>query len=540
MKELGLYNPAWPLSASGVEASGEIYYNATPEKLIEHSVRAHEGVLTDTGALAIRTGTFTGRSPKDKFCVEDDRTRDEVDWNAVNQRFPEEKFRALREEVRAHLGELDKVYVMDVFAGADPDYRLRVRVIAEFPWSAQFAHNMFLRPTAEELEGFTPDWTIYCAPTYKANPDEHGTRARNFSILSFGERQILIGGSGYTGEIKKGIFTVMNFLLPVEHDVLPMHCSANEGSDGKTAIFFGLSGTGKTTLSADPERALIGDDEHGWDHKGVFNFEGGCYAKTINLSEENEPDIYRAIRHGAILENVVFNFRTRAVDFSADTLTENTRVSYPIDHIANAKPESRGGHPANIFLLTCDAFGVLPPIARLTKEQAMYHFISGYTAKVAGTEAGVKEPAATFSACFGAPFLPLHPARYATLLGRQVDAHEVDVWLVNTGWTGGPYGTGKRISLRYTRAMVRAALAGKLTPESTEWREDERFGFRVPNEVPGVPFELLDVRSTWASKEAYDRQAARLVELFTRNFEKYADETPAAIREAGPRPLATS
>ncbi len=537
MKETGPRNPAAPIDLNGVAATGTVYYNATPEKLVEHSVRAHEGALADSGALAIRTGTFTGRSPKDKFCVEDDVTRDEVDWNNFNQRFPEEKFAPLREEVREHLAGQEQLYVMDVFAGADPAYRLSVRVIAEFPWSAQFAHNMFLRPTAEELETFEADWTIYCAPTFKATPEVHGTRQGNFSIISFGESQILIGGSGYTGEIKKGIFTVLNFLLPVKHGVLPMHCSANEGPDGATSIFFGLSGTGKTTLSADPERALIGDDEHGWDDHGVFNFEGGCYAKTIDLTEDKEPDIFRAIRHGAILENIIFKPGTRTVDFAADTLTENTRVSYPIHHIANAKEVSRGGHPRNIFFLTCDAFGVLPPISRLTKEQAMYHFISGYTAKVAGTEAGVKEPTATFSACFGAPFLPLHPARYATLLGEQIDRHGVDVWLVNTGWSGGAYGRGQRISLKYTRAMVRAALAGELGRDATTWSPDERFGVLVPAAVPGVPSQLLDVRNTWEKGEAFDAQSRRLVELFKKNFERFAAETPEEIKAAGPEYL---
>ncbi len=535
MKETGTRNPAAPIADDGIAATGTIYYNATPEKLIEHSVRAHEGILADNGALAIRTGTFTGRSPKDKFCVEDAQTRDEVDWNNFNQPFAEDKFAPLRAEVREHLGQQAKLYVMDVFAGADPAYRLKVRVIAEFPWSAQFAHNMFLRPTTEELETFTADWTIYCAPTFKATPEVHGTRQANFSIISFGESQILIGGSGYTGEIKKGIFTVLNFLLPVEHGVLPMHCSANEGTDGSTSIFFGLSGTGKTTLSADPERALIGDDEHGWDDKGVFNFEGGCYAKTIDLTEDKEPDIFRAVRHGAILENIVFAEGTRTVDFTDSKLTENTRVSYPIHFIDNAKTESRGGHPRNVFFLTCDAFGVLPPIARLTKEQAMYHFISGYTAKVAGTEAGVTEPTATFSACFGAPFLPLHPARYATMLGAQIDAHGVDVWLVNTGWSGGGYGTGKRISLKYTRAMVRAALAGELGREATTWTPDERFGVLVPAAVPGVPAEILDVRSTWADGAAFDKAAEKLVSLFHKNFERFAGETPKEILAAEPK-----
>lgn len=540
MKETGPHNPAASINASGIAATGEVFYNASPEKLIEHSVASHEGILSDTGALAIRTGTFTGRSPKDKFAVEDDQTRDEIDWNNFNQPFAPEKFQSLSKDVRQHLSKQPRLYVMDLFAGADSDYRLNVRVIAEFPWSAHFANNMFLRPSKEELENFKPEWTVYCAPTFKATPESHGTRSSNFSILSFSDSQILIGGSGYTGEIKKGIFTVFNYILPVKHGVLPMHCSANEAEDGTTAIFFGLSGTGKTTLSADPERSLIGDDEHGWDQKGVFNFEGGCYAKTIDLTEDKEPDIFRAIRHGAILENIKFKPGTRTVDFSDSSLTENTRVSYPIYHIANAKAESRGGHPQNIFFLTCDAFGVLPPISRLSKEQAMYHFISGYTAKVAGTEAGISEPAATFSACFGAPFLPLHPARYAEMLGKQIDAHDVDVWLVNTGWSGGAYGTGKRINLKYTRAMVRAALAGELSDPSIQWTKDESFGLSVPQRVPGVPSELLDVRSTWADQEAYDAQAHHLLELFKRNFKRFASETSEEIKKAGPKEIVTS
>ena len=527
----GPHNPEARLAVLGFEPQGHVFFNSSPEKLIEHSIRAHEGALADSGALAIRTGTFTGRSPKDKFVVEDDFTRSEVDWNNINQPFDPKAFASLSEDVKKHLADLPRLYVMDLFAGADPDYRISVRLVAEFPWSAQFAHNMFIRPTAEELESFQPDWTILCAPTFKARPEEHQTRSKNFSILSFAERRILIGGSGYTGEIKKGIFSVLNFILPVQHGVLPMHCSANEGKDGDTAIFFGLSGTGKTTLSADPERALIGDDEHGWDDKGVFNFEGGCYAKTINLTEEKEPDIFKAIRHGAILENIHFVPGTRTVDFSDDSITENTRVSYPIHHIAGAKQPSVGGHPKNIFFLTCVAFGVLPPIAQLNKEQAMYYFISGYTAKVAGTEAGITEPQATFSACFGAPFLPLHPKRYAQMLGDQIDKHGAKVWLVNTGWSGGPYGVGQRINLRYTRAMVSAVLSGKL--DGVEMRRDPHFGLASPVQVPGVPEVLLDVRSTWKDGADYDIQAAKLLDLFARNYRRFDPATEDAWRKEG-------
>ena len=535
MTESGVRNPSAKLSDHGVTPSDQVYWNTTPEKLIEHSICKHDGALADSGALAIRTGTFTGRSPKDRFIVEDDTTRDTVDWNKINQRFKASDFSALRDKVRAHLSSRDELYVKDCVAGADPAYQLRVRLIAEMPWSAQFAHNMFLRLSDEELEAFSPEWTIYCAPTYKADPATDGTKSPNFAVISFAERQIIIGGSGYTGEIKKGIFSVLNFLLPHQHQVLSMHCSANEGDDGVTAVFFGLSGTGKTTLSADPARALIGDDEHGWDNKGVFNFEGGCYAKVIDLTEEKEPDIYRAIKHGAILENINFVKGTRTVDFSDESVTQNTRVSYPIHHIEGAKQPSRGGHPNNIFFLTCDAFGVLPPISKLTKGQAMYHFISGYTAKVAGTEAGVTEPQATFSACFGAPFLPLHPTKYAEMLGAQMEKHGVDIWLVNTGWSGGAFGTGSRIKLPYTRAMVSAVLEGKLRDGKVSYNNDNRFKLAVPTEVPGVPSDILNPRSTWADTNAYDDKAEYLAELFSRNFEQYAEQASPEIREAGPQ-----
>ncbi len=534
MTESGTRNPKASLADLGLIATGNVYWNTKPEKLVEHALCNHDGALADSGALAIRTGTFTGRSPQDRFIVEDDITRDAVDWNKINQRFEANAFYRLRDKVRGYLSVGD-VYVKDVAAGADPDYAIRVRLIAETPWSAQFAHNMFLRLDEDELRNFEADWTIFCAPNCKANPAEDGTNSSNFAIISFAERQIIIGGTGYTGEIKKGIFSVMNFLLPHEHNVLSMHCSANEGKDGVTAVFFGLSGTGKTTLSADPERALIGDDEHGWDNKGVFNFEGGCYAKVIDLTEEKEPDIFRAIKHGAILENIKFIEGTRTVDFSDESVTQNTRVSYPIYHISGCKQPSRGGHPANIFFLTADAFGVLPPISKLTKGQAMYHFISGYTAKVAGTEAGIEEPQATFSACFGAPFMPLHPTRYAEMLGRQMEDHDVDIWLVNTGWSGGAYGTGKRMKLPYTRAMVSAALDGKLSGGNIKWNDDNRFGLAIPSEVPGVPTELLDPRQAWADKDAYDAKAAHLSELFVRNFQKYASEASEEIKSAGPR-----
>lgn len=495
------------------------HWNLLPEQLIEAAVRGGHGLIADNGALCIRTGAFTGRSPRDRFIVKDDMTRDSVDWNQNNLPFEPQQFNQLRKQMLAYM-DTGEVYVQDLHACADPHYRLNIRVIAGYPWSAHFANNMFIWPDLSDLKYFEPDWHLLCAPGFTADPATDGTRQGNFAIISFAERTVIIGGTGYTGEIKKSIFSVLNFLLPEQHGVLPMHCSANVGQDGDTAIYFGLSGTGKTTLSADPRRQLIGDDEHGWSEDGVFNFEGGCYAKCIDLSEEKEPDIYRAIRHGAILENVVFHEGTRTPDYSDASVTQNTRVSYPLHHIPNVMKSSRGGHPKNVFFLTCDAFGVLPPISRLTPAQAMYHFISGYTAKVAGTEEGVNEPQATFSACFGAPFMPLHPTRYATMLGGKMHMHNVDVWLVNTGWTGGPYGIGSRINLKYTRAIIAAALHGELA--AAEYAQDPIMGLHMPQTCPGVPSDVLDPITTWPDADAYRSRAVQLAQAFVSNFEKYA------------------
>lgn len=518
--ELGIHNPR------------KVYYNATPEELIEETIKRGQGEISDTGALCIDTGEFTGRSPKDKFVVADSITENEVNWGGFNTRFDPDHFDQLEKKILAYFEGKD-VFIRDNFVCADPVYRVNVRTVTEFPWSNMFANNMFLRPTDKDAAAdLVPDWTILCAPGFMADPAVDHTRQHNFSIIDFSRKKALIGGSGYTGEIKKGIFTVLNFILPVDHKVFPMHCSANIGKDGDTAIFFGLSGTGKTTLSADPKRSLIGDDEHGWTDKGVFNFEGGCYAKTINLTKENEPEIYDAIKHGAILENIGFFPATRTVDYTDVSITENTRVSYPMYHIANAAPTSMGGHPANIFFLTCDAFGVLPPIARLTKGQAMYHFISGYTAKVAGTEAGIVEPQSTFSACFGAPFLLLHPARYAALLGEKMEQYSVNVWLINTGWTGGPYGIGSRMKLKYTRAMITAALRGQLN--NVAYHKDRFFGLNIPVSCPDVPSEILDPRNTWTDKGMYDEKAKELANKFNANFAKYADQAAQEIKDAAP------
>ncbi len=421
----------------------------------------------------------------------------------------------------------------DAYACASDQHRLNIRVVTEHPWSNQFAYNMFLRPTQEELQNFDPDWSILCAPGCKANPDTDGTRQENFAVINFTERQILIGGTGYTGEIKKGIFSVLNYILPKEHDVLSMHCSANVGQRGDTAIFFGLSGTGKTTLSADPDRNLIGDDEHGWGEEGVFNFEGGCYAKTIDLSEEKEPQIWNAIKHRAILENMHFIEGTRTPDFADSSITQNTRVSYPIYHIDNAQPNSCGGDPENIFFLTCDAFGVLPPISKLTPGQAMYHFISGYTAKVAGTEEGITEPKKAFSACFGAPFLPLHPTTYAEMLGERMRTSDVNVWLVNTGWTGGPYGIGHRIHLSHTRAMITAALEGQL--DEVDYNTHEVFGLHMVSSCPNVPSKVMNPKRTWADQVAYDQKAAQLAQSFVDNFEQYESKASDEILQAAPK-----
>lgn len=532
MKEQGDKNPKATLAELGFNNTTALW-NLSREELINKTLELGQGVLNDTGALCINTGEFTGRSPKDKFTVKDELTADAVDWNNINQPYSPEAFDALQEKLVKHLDQHSEVYVRDVFACADPTYQLNVRLVSETPWANLFADNMFLRPTAEQLASFEKEWLILCAPSFHADPAVDGTRQHNFSIINFTKKVILIGGSGYTGEIKKGIFTVLNFVLPHQRNVLSMHCSANIGKDGDTALFFGLSGTGKTTLSADPNRKLIGDDEHGWSPEGVFNFEGGCYAKCIDLTEEKEPDIYRAIKPGAILENIVFFEGTNKVNYEDVSITENTRVSYPLYHINNIAVPSVGPTPKNIFFLCYDAFGVMPPISKLTKSQAMYLFVSGYTSKVAGTEAGVTEPQTTFSACFGAAFLPLHPAKYAEKLGQKLDESGANVWLINTGMTGGVYGVGSRMSLKYTRALITAALSGDLAHQTFE--KIPVFNFEIPTACAGVPSEILNPRNTWVNAEEYDKTANELAKKFIQNFKKYEAGSSADILSAAPQ-----
>jgi phosphoenolpyruvate carboxykinase (ATP) len=535
MELTGKYGSHADLEKSiGLKNLGTQFWNLTPSELIEDSIITGEGILTDTGALAVDTGEFTGRSPKDRFIVRDEITQNEVWWGDVNIAFSPEKFDALYRRMNEFLNEKD-VYVRDVYACADESYRMNIRVITELPWSNLFAYNMFLRPTDSELQHFNPDWHVLCVPSFKADPNVDGTRQHNFAILNFTKKIILIGGTGYTGEIKKGIFSALNFILPHEKNVLSMHCSANIGEGGDTAIFFGLSGTGKTTLSSDPNRRLIGDDEHGWSKQSVFNFEGGCYAKTIDLTREREPQIYDAIRFGALLENVGFEAESSTPDYTDGSITENTRVSYPINFIDNIALPSIGGAPKNIFFLTADAFGVLPPISKLTTQQAMYHFMSGYTAKVAGTEVGITEPTTTFSAGFGAAFLPLHPAKYAKLLGEKLEGTTINVWLLNTGWSGGSYGVGSRIKLSYTRAMITAALTGKL--DEVNYEILPVFDLSFPTSCEGVPSEILNPRNTWADKEKYDATANNLASKFVANFEKFASETSPEILAAAPKVL---
>lgn len=521
------------LVQTGLRNSSSIRYQLSPDELVQDSLRIGEGVLSDTGALVISTGEFTGRSPKDKFIVKDAMTADTVHWNEFNQPISEEYYDIIRREIQQYIDNLPEVWVRDCYACADPRYRINIRVINEKPWNNLFAYNMFLRPNEEELDDFKADWTVISAPGLRLDPAVCGIRQHNASVVSFRHRTILIAGSGYTGETKKGIFTILNYILPLEKKILSMHCSANMGEKGDTAVFFGLSGTGKTTLSADPNRKLIGDDEHAWTDDNVFNFEGGCYAKTINLTEEKEPEIFHAIRPGALVENVGFFPGTRTINFDDSSITENTRVSYPLHYISNAQEPSIGQLPKNIFFLTCDAFGVLPPISKLSPGQAMYQFISGYTAKVAGTEAGVTEPKPTFSACFGAPFLPLHPGLYADMLGRKMQENKVNVWLVNTGWTGGPYGTGHRMKLSYTRSIITAALEGQLN--DVEYNADPVFGMSIPASCPGVPDNILQPRETWTDKQAYDEKASYLAGLFNKNFEKYKDGLSEDILAAAPR-----
>jgi phosphoenolpyruvate carboxykinase (ATP) len=528
--------PTDSLVRLGLRISDTIHYQLPPDELARHCLRRNEAVLGDTGALVIRTGAFTGRSPKDRYIVKDEITSGSVHWNDFNQPIDPAHFHRVFTAVTSWLNRAPELFVRDCYVCADPRHRLNIRIINETPSGNLFAHNMFLRPTEEDLEDFRPDWQILAAPGLSLNAAECGTRSSTAVVISFRHRLIVVAGTGYTGEIKKSVFSILNFLLPRDRDVLSMHCSANKGPKGDTAIFFGLSGTGKTTLSADPARQLIGDDEHGWTEDNIFNFEGGCYAKCINLREEKEPEIYRAIRPGALVENVKFYPGTDRINFDDGSITENTRVSYPLSYIRNSLEPSIGALPANIFFLTCDAYGVLPPISRLSPGQAMYQFISGYTAKVAGTETGITEPKPTFSACFGAPFLPLHPARYAELLGKKIRQQGVNVWMINTGWSGGPYGQGARIKLSYTRAMIGAALDGAL--DKLEYYSHPVFGMAIPATCPGVPAELLNPRNTWPSPTAYDAMAGHLADWFTTNFEKYKGDirSPEILAAAPVRP----
>ena len=521
------------LAPQGLTPTGQIHWNYVAPELIEAAIRRGEGTLADMGPFVAVTSPHTGRSPNDKFVVKEPGSEADVDWGKVNQPLSPEHWATLKADVQQYLNGLDTLFVQDLYCGADPATRLSVRYILPNAWHAAFVRNMFIRPDVAELASFAPNFTVYHAPEFQADPARHGTRTGTFIVLNLAERAILIGGTRYAGELKKSMFTVMNYLLP-KQGVLSMHCSANIGAEGDTALFFGLSGTGKTTLSADPERGLIGDDEHGWSAEGTFNFEGGCYAKVINLSPESEPDIFATTQmFGTVLENVVLNQPSRTVDFSSQHITENTRASYPLHYIKNHVPSGRGGHPKNVVFLTADAFGVLPPIARLTPEQAMYYFLSGYTAKVAGTERGVTEPQATFSACFGAVFLVWHPTKYAEMLGELLRKHGSQVWLVNTGWSGGAYGTGKRMKLSYTRAMVRAALSGAL--DGSTFNTDPVFGLHLPTWVPDVPAEVLDPRGTWADGAAYDAQARKLAGMFRENIKKFGDAVSPAILGAGPQ-----
>lgn len=517
------------LEAQGFSNLGEILYNLTTPELYEHALSYDEGIITEHGALAVNSVPYTGRRANDKFVVEEADSKADVWWGKVNKPFSEEKFNALKSRVLAYLQGRD-VYVQDLIGGADEKYSLNVRFVQEHAYHSLFVKNMFIEPTEKQLENFLPGFTVITVPEFKSIPEIDGTLSEVFIILSFKQKTVLIGGTSYAGENKKAIFTVLNYLMP-KVGVMSMHCSANIGKSGDTALFFGLSGTGKTTLSTDPDRALIGDDEHGWSDDGVFNYEGGCYAKVINLNAEAEPIIFNLTRtFGTILENVDIDETTRVIDLDSQLHTENTRASYSRDVIPNIAPGNKGGHPKTIVFLTADAFGVMPPISRLTPEQAMFHFLSGYTAKVAGTEAGVKEPSATFSTCFGAPFMVHHPSVYANLLRDKIKKHGSQVWMVNTGWSGGPYGTGERMKIKFTRAMLKAALNGDLN--NVEFVKDGFFGLDIPTTCPNVPDEVLNPRNTWADKAAYDKQAAHLVELFNDNFNQFADSVDEKVRNA--------
>ena len=532
MKAYGIQSASCGLATQQISYK-EAYWNCVQSKLIEESIKNGEGHLSETGALAVDTGKFTGRSPKDRFIVRDDITDQLVWWGDINQEMSPSNFDQIYHKILDFLDD-KKIYVRDMFAGADKTHRLRVRFINTLAWHNLFCYNMFLQPESYKLETFTPEFTVICCPDFTANPENDGVRQKNFTIINFSKKLILIGGTHYSGEIKKGIFSVLNFLLPSKEKVLSMHCSANMAKDHTdTAIFFGLSGTGKTTLSADPGRLLIGDDEHGWTKKNVFNFEGGCYAKVLNLSEEKEPDIWKAIKYGAIVENTCFKKHSRAVDYSDTSKSENTRVSYPISHIRNAIQPSIGGTPKNIFFLTCDAFGVIPPVQRLSKAQAMYHFISGYTSKVAGTEAGITDPEPVFSACFGAPFLPLHPTVYAEMLGKKMESDDVKIWMINTGWTGGGFGVGERIQLKYTRAMITAILEQKLN--HVGYRTHSIYGTEIPLTCPQVPSQILSPRETWKDDVAFYKQANELAQQFIENFKNFESYATEEILAGGPK-----
>lgn len=531
----GHLKSSYGLENHGITNVHQVFWNLNTPILYEEIIKRREGFIAHLGPIVVRTGQHTGRAAEDKFIVDEPSSKDKVWWGKANKPFSPEKFEVLFSRLLAYLQGKD-LFVQDCYAGADPEFRLPIRVITETAWHNLFARNIFIQAKPDALGNHIPQFTLLHVPNFMALPDIDGTHSEAFVILNLHKKLILIGGTSYAGEIKKSIFTVLNYILP-QDNILSMHCSANIGTGGDVALFFGLSGTGKTTLSADPERSLIGDDEHGWSQNGIFNFEGGCYAKVIRLSKKAEPEIYQTTRKfGTVLENVAIDIWTRRLDLDDDTLTENTRAAYPLSHIPDALRESTASHPKNIIMLTCDAFGVMPPIAKLSPAQAMYHFMSGYTAKIGGTEKGLgAEPQATFSACFGAPFMVLHPYKYARLLDEKIRRHSVNCWLVNTGWTGGPFGVGKRMEIAYTRAMVKAALNGKL--DDIEMAEDLIYSFKVPRSCPDVPSEMLDQRNTWRDKKAYDEKANYLAGLFKNNFKQYETDVPQNVKEAGPKIL---
>ncbi len=522
------------LNNQGIKNINNVFYNRATPSLYEQAARRREAMIAHMGPLIVRTGQHTGRSPNDKFIVKEPGSEKNIWWGKVNKSISEEYFNRIHNHMLSYMQNKD-LYIQDCFTGTDPDFRMPIRVITETAWHSLFARNLFVYASPEELKNHEPEFTVIDMPYFQADPEHDGTNSGLFIIINFAKKLILIGGTSYAGEIKKSVFTIMNYMMPLR-GIMSMHCSANVGEAGDVAVLFGLSGTGKTTLSADPKRKLIGDDEHGWSDKGVFNYEGGCYAKVINLSKEAEPDIYETTRKfGTVLENVAMDGLTRRLDLGDDSLTENTRAAYPIDYIKNIVPSGMAGHPKNIVMLTADAFGILPPIAKLTTEQAMYHFLSGYTAKVAGTEKGITEPKATFSSCFGAPFMVLHPSVYAKLLGEKIKKHNVKCWLVNTGWTGGPYGIGHRMKIQYTRTMLNAALNGEL--DNTETYEDPYFCFQVPVSINGIPADILNPRNTWEDKSKYDESAKKLVAMFHENFTSFISETTEDIVKAGPKIL---